>query len=260
MTIRLEEGAGDGREEAYACLDALDDAPRESHASLALKAIRADPTLVDAYLAAADAAPRGSIEAVTAWLAAREIARRDAGARIQADAGRLWSNVFGRPYMRACAGYAACCFDRREFDEAIAQCKQLLILDDGDPMEAAPLLGACLLRAGDKSGFEAFREQRQQDGRTAWLYIDAFHAATSALQARTCNARIDRAIRSNRHVPTCLWSQPVEAGRIPYAAPGDGNEALFVSASSPATLWRNHPAALRVLLRRAAGIVETLAD
>lgn len=118
--IVLEGDPQDAREEAYACLDALDAAPRSERSALALEAIRADPTLIDGYLAAADVSPPGTVEAATAWLAARELARREAGVRLDADLGILWSNLHARPYLRACAGYAACCFDRREYDAAIA--------------------------------------------------------------------------------------------------------------------------------------------
>lgn len=248
--IVLEGDPQDAREEAYACLDALDAAPRSERSALALEAIRADPTLIDGYLAAADVSPPGTVEAATAWLAARELARREAGVRLDADLGILWSNLHARPYLRACAGYAACCFDRREYDAAIAQCRRLLILDVSDPLETAPLLGASLLLASDLPGFEALREHCADDDRPQWLYVDAFHAATSKLPARVRNLRIDRAIKSNRYVPGCFISAPSDADGIEYYAPGSGEEALVIGASRPGRLWRLQPGAMGVLVRR----------
>ena len=54
----LEGDPEEAREAAYACLDAMDAAPPGDRPALALKAIRADPTLLDGYLAAADVAPQ----------------------------------------------------------------------------------------------------------------------------------------------------------------------------------------------------------
>ncbi|GEM_PF-1138211 len=246
----LEGDPEEARDAAYACLDAMDAAPPSERPALALKAIRADATLLDGYLAAADVAPPGTTEAATAWLAARELARREAGARLDADHGVLWSNLHARPYLRACAGYAACCFDRREYEAAIAQCRRLLILDAFDPLEAAPLLGACLILAGDLAGFEALRAHCADDDRPQWLYVDAFHAATTRLPARVRNARIDRAIKSNRYVPGGLLSAPSDADGVEYYAPGSGEEALVIVASRPGRLWRMRPGALGVLTRR----------
>ncbi|RZJ47372.1 MAG: hypothetical protein EON87_01155 [Brevundimonas sp.] len=247
----LDDGAEEVREKAYAFLDALDETPRHARMALAVQAIRTDPTLTDAYLAAADTAPRGSLESATLWLAASELARRDAGQRIEMDAGSLWSSLHGRPYMRACAGYADCCFDRHDFGDAIAQCKRLLALDPADPLEAAPLLGASLLRSGDRAGFEAFRDHHGEDPRPAWLYVDAFYAASAKIPAKLRNALLDRAITSNQHVPIALVSAPIDLDRIAHYTPGSGDEALVIGASRPALLWRNHPTALRALLRRA---------
>ena len=248
--IVFEGDAQEAREEAYACLDALDAAPRGDRPVLVLKAIRADPTLIDGYLAAADEAPQGTTEAAIAWLAARELARREAGARLDADLGALWSNLHARPYLRACAGYAACCFDRREYDAAIAQCRRLLILDAFDPLEAAPLLGASLLLAGDRFGYEALREQSADDDRPQWLYVDAFHAATTKLPAPVRNSRLDRAIKSNRYVPGCLISAQPDTEGIEHYAPGSDEEALVIGASRPGRLWRTRPEAVSVLIRR----------
>lgn len=253
--IRVEGGADEAREEAYACLDAFDAAPADSRSRLALQAIRADATLIDAYLAAAEAGPAGAAETTALWLAARELGRLEPGARLQTDIGSLWSSLHGRSYMRACAGYAACCFDRHEFDEAIAQCKRLLALDTADPMEAAPLLGACLLGSGDSAGFEAFREHRAGDASASWLYVDAFHAADAKLPARERNAWLDRALASNRFVPPCLASAPVELTDMAgYTT--DGAKALAIAASRPGRLWRWWPTTLAVLLRRARALGE----
>jgi len=254
--IVLEGDPQDAREEAYAWLDALDAAPRNERTELALKAIRADPTLIDGYLAAADVSPPGTAQAATAWLAARELARREAGVRLDTDLGELWGNLNARPYLRACAGYAACCFDRREYDAAIAQCRRLLILDACDPLEAAPLLGASLLLAGELAGFEALRAHCADDDRPQWLYVDAFHAATNRMPARVRNSRIDRAVQSNRWVPRCLVSAPSDAEGIEHYAPGSGEEAIVIGVSRPGRLWRMDPRALGVLVRRTDALAE----
>jgi len=242
------------RQEANDILDAFEIAPRSEWQGLALAAIRADPTQVDGYLAAADSLPQGSTEAATAWLAAQELARLEAGGRLEADKGHLWSSLHARAYLRASAGYAACCFDRREFEAAIAQCRRLLILDIEDHLHVAPLLGISLLWSGDLAGFEALRNDCEADWRPQWLYVDAFHAATAKLPARDRNPRIDRAIFSNRYVPEYLLSAETNADGIDHYAPGSGEEALAIGASRTGRLWRSRPAALRVLAGRVGAI------
>ena len=104
----------DAREFACALLEEVDLAPPRERLALAIQAIRAAPSLSDSYSAAAAAMRQSSPEALAAWLAAREITRRDAGDRIESDAGRLGDNLYARPYLRACVGYALCAPCRAE--------------------------------------------------------------------------------------------------------------------------------------------------
>lgn len=121
-----EEDEIEARQEAYALLDAMELTPPRERLALAIQAIRADPTLSDGYAAAAFAMPQNSRPALAAWLAAKEIARRDAGVSLERDAGQLWSVMQVRPYLRASVGYALCALENGDHDEAIAQLNQLL--------------------------------------------------------------------------------------------------------------------------------------
>jgi len=236
------------RESAYEILDAIGAAPEELRLDLALAAARIAPSLSDAYAAVARSLSQGTREAAAAWLAARELARRDAGARLEVDAGQLWYVSFGREYLRACLGYALCCVERAEYDEAIAQFTRLLALDADDHLQVRHALAPVLLLAGRFAEFDRFREGMADVTDTYWVYVVAYHAIAVRVPAAERKRLLKRALAANPHVPTfLLGSEALEAERVEYFSPGATDEAYAFAASLGGRLWRLNPIALRYL-------------
>ncbi|KQV64068.1 hypothetical protein [Caulobacter sp. Root343] len=240
------------REAAYAILDFIEPSSPDALAK-ALEALRIAPELSEAHAAAAAAMRQDSVEAAIAWSAAREIARRDLGARIETDAGDLWFVSFGREFLRAGFGYAFCCLARREHGEAVAQLTRLLALDPADHLGARYVLGPALLGGGRLTEFEGFRQGMADEERADWLYADALHAIVAKTPAAERKRRLSRAVHSNGHVLNFLLSAaPLNPHLITYSAAGSVEEAYALAASPLGALWIGNGAALRQLARLGA--------
>lgn len=242
----------DAREEAYEALDALDRAPPRERLGLSIRAVRIDPTLTEAYVAAAAAFRQDTPEALAVWLAAREIARRDAGAILIHDAGRVGDSAQARPYLYACHGYALCALENGDVDEAVAQLTRLLALDATDRVAARYSLGPALLLDRRFGAFGAFRETQADEESAFWLYADAYHAVASKAGASVRKSRLKAALTANAHVPGfLLLDEPHRQEPADYAQRGSPEEAHALVCSIVGRLWRSDTAALTALMRAA---------
>lgn len=240
----------DAREFACALLEEVDLAPPRERLALAIQAIRAAPSLSDSYSAAAAAMRQSSPEALAAWLAAREITRRDAGDRIESDAGRLGDNLYARPYLRACVGYALCALENGEHDEALAQLRQVLALDVDDRIGARYALATALLIAGRFEDFTALRTTQTEDTTAFWLYADAYHALAAKAPITDRKTRLARALASNAHAPLLFALDEQQLGEPADSfAPGGFEEARALACSLTGRLWRRDHVALQALLK-----------
>jgi tetratricopeptide (TPR) repeat protein len=243
----------EAREEAYALLDAMELAQPHERLALAIRAVRADPTLSDGYAAAASAMAQDSLPALAAWLAAKEITRRDAGVSLERDAGQLWSVMQARPYLRASVGHALCALENGDHDEAIAQLNQLLVLDTDDRIGARYALGPALLLDGRHDAFATFRLTQTADEMAEWLYADAYHAVATKAPVAERRARLKRALARNAHVPFFLTAEDaLQNEPADSYAPGSSEEAHAIACSITGRLWRNDRIALQALFKARA--------
>lgn len=243
----------EAREEAYALLDSMELAPPRERLALAIQAVKTDPTLSDGYAAAASAMPQDSRPALAAWLAAKEIARRDAGVSLERDAGQLWSVMQARPYLKTSAGYALCALENGDHDDAIAQLNQLLVLDADDRIGARYALGPALLLAGRHDAFAAFRLTQVADEMADWLYADAYHAVATRAPVAERRTRLKRALAGNAHVPFFLTAEDALRNEPADSyAPGSPEEAHALACSITGRLWRNDRIALEALFKARA--------
>jgi tetratricopeptide (TPR) repeat protein len=238
------------REQAEALIDEAWEAGPEKVRGLALRAVRLAPDLGEAYALAASAMPRGTDEALVAWHAARQFGKRELGFRLEQDRGALWLNLHARPYLRACLGYAHCCADRGDHEEAITAYRELLMLDERDALGVRYALAAILLKADRRIEFEAYRGTMEGDHTAFWLYVDAYSALDDP---KRVGKRLAAAIRSNPHVPNCLLSRKPLRTAPTAVTRGGEDEAQAFAASYGGDLWRNNPAALSRLARQPLG-------
>lgn len=166
------------------------------------------------------------------------------------EAGHFWGLIETRPYMRARLGLAECLDVSGATDEAIGHYRELLRLNPDDNQAVHQPLFECLLEAGRDEEAQALIDQFKDDERPEWLFAAALVAFRREGDSTGARARLDVALRSNRHVAAFLTGER-EIGHVPMTyRPGSVDEAV-ICADWLIALWGATPGAVDWLEARA---------
>ncbi|MCX5759056.1 MAG: hypothetical protein NTU83_11220 [Candidatus Hydrogenedentes bacterium] len=140
------------------------DSDLDEMAALARKALALDPDNADAgtFIATYACNDLGEIAARLRDVVAR--AERVLGPDIQENMGCLWTNALARPYMRTRYTLMSTLRHAQRWDEAIAEAKAMLELNEDDEQEVGTVLLGLYLASGDtRAARGIMKEYIEQD-------------------------------------------------------------------------------------------------
>lgn len=210
--------------------------------SLIRQALDLWPDYVDAHIELAELANTLG-DAETHWQHAVEAGRRHLG--LDSDPGReikFWLDPETRPYMRALAGLVNINERLRNFEAALAGCRELLLLDPDDHQGQRFVL-LRLLMSFDRDDEAASLIERYPDDMADTLYTSALLNFRRHGRGDTADRALKKALRNNRHVSQYLLGQvPLPSIELMPFSPGDEMEAINY-ASAFLNAWRRTPKA-----------------
>ena len=116
------------------------------------------------------------------------------------EAGRFWSLVEARPYMRARLGLALVLEALGRRDEAMAHYRELLRLNPNDNQGVRDLVLPALLTAGHDDEAAALLDRYADDATAVWRYGHALVTFRREGDSAVARARLRGALRANRRV------------------------------------------------------------
>jgi tetratricopeptide (TPR) repeat protein len=171
-------------------------------------------------------------------------------------AGHFWGLVEARPYMRARRALAEALEGEGLADDALAHYRELIRLNPNDNQGVRYLLLRLLLEEQQDEEARALLDQFVVDESATWLYAQALVAFR--LEGKDADARLDRAIADNPHVPPFLTGEKELPALPAYYRPGSKEEAA-IAADTLQDAWVDTNAAIfwlntrRRLLKKSGG-------
>lgn len=233
-------------EEAQAVMyDAWDAHAPKQRIRLARKALSISEDCADAYVLLAEESARSIEEAKELYASGVQAGERALEEEAFAEyEGHFWGVTKTRPYMRARAGLAACCWGLDQREEAIAHYREMLRLNPGDNQGIRYTLLTCLLEEGqDKEAAELLRAYKD-DAAAMWLYTEALLIFKKEGASRKADKHLSEALAFNPHVPDYLLGRRRMPRQLPqYMGFGDETEAAHYVAEA-GHLWMRQEGAL----------------
>ncbi|HEY2589332.1 MAG TPA: tetratricopeptide repeat protein [Tepidisphaeraceae bacterium] len=224
-------------ERAIALVDEAFEARGRRQVQLAREALKLDPNCVDALLLLADRA--GDAEsALPLFQQAMEAGERQLGPQLfEQEAGNFWGILETRPYMRARQQVAVNLMELGRYDEAAGHLRELLRLSPGDNQGNRYLLIHALMEENHLDEVDDLlnRSEYKDEESAEWAFSRALLAFRKDPDSPEAEARLDQAMRINRHVaPLLIGRAPMPAGAPPSYSPGSEDEAvLYVDEAAP---------------------------
>lgn len=228
----------------------------EDGTRLAEEALAVDADCVDAYLFLAMAnadRPEKVMEFAFAALRAGDQAVEDGSDA--ADEGHLWSHLPARPYLRARAFLARYVWGLGGRVMATTLADGSLELDGDDALGLRYLLLSWYLNMGEEMLTRDLLVTYKSDRSACLLYGDVLLTFWDRGDDRTTKARLNKALKANRHVPDFLLGPPpdeIAVREIHAYAPGSEEEA-FICAHLLQAPWERDLEAMEWLEDATAG-------
>ncbi|MCI0701641.1 MAG: hypothetical protein L0241_11215 [Planctomycetia bacterium] len=207
--------------------EAFDEPNPARRVELAHEALRLSPDCADAHVLLAEDAPtrKQMIAHYERGVAAGE---RALGPDAFRDGvGHFWGILETRPYMRARFGLAHALWTTAKRDEAVRHLQDMLRLNPGDNQGVRYTLAGWLLFLDRDTDLAQLLEQYPDEGSAAWDYTKALLAFRQHGDTPDTRKLLQRAIKTNRHVPAYLLGTKFPPAAQPdYISPGDESEAL----------------------------------
>jgi tetratricopeptide (TPR) repeat protein len=220
---------------------------------LARKALETSPDCADAYVILAEEDARDRRQALELYRKGMEAAERALDpALFRESAGRFWSVMETRPYMRARLGLAECLWEAGRREEALGHLRELLRLNPSDNQGVRYILAQVLLETGADEELGELLERFRGDASPQILYSHALWMFRREGRGRMADELLERAVRANPHVPGYLLKRrkpPREAPRS--AGPGSEEEAAAYAMGASES-WRKTLGASEWLAEKAS--------
>ena len=218
---------------------------RRERVALAKQALEVCSDCADAYVLLAEESANSYEKARQYYTEGVKAAERAIGQeRFRSWAGGFWGVLETRPYMRARAGLAVCCWEAGDREEAMEHAWALLKLNPNDNQGIRYLLANWLLAERCEADLKKLFRQYRNDPTAAWLFNRALWAFKSEGPGRKAATAVKEAIAANPHVLSFLLGLvPVpKHGPDRYAMGSEEEAAAY--ASDALSNWRNAPYAL----------------
>ncbi|MCC7015581.1 MAG: tetratricopeptide repeat protein [Rhodospirillales bacterium] len=208
--------------------EAWEAATHQQRVALARKALAVSPRCADAYVLLAQETARTVDEALDLYRQGVEAGERALGkATFKKDAEHFWGVLETRPYMRARHGLAQALWAKGRRDETVDHYRDMLRLNPNDNQGLRYPLLNCLLELGRDADAAEILQQYKDDGTAAWAYSEALLSFRREGDAKASRAALDRAVKTNAHVPAYLCGRK----KLPRVLPaligiGDEDEAV----------------------------------
>lgn len=202
-----------------------EDGPR-----LAEEALTLDPDCVDAHLFLAMTTAERPEQAMKHAFTAIETGARMVELETEAaEKGHLWSHLPARPYLRARAFLARYVWGLGGRIMATTLARDTLELDGDDALGLRYLLLSWYLDMGEEMLTRELLERFKGERSTFMLYGDALLTFWDRGEDRTTTARLNKALKANRHVPgLLLGTEQADISVLAIDAYAAGSEAEAV--------------------------------
>lgn len=207
--------------------EAFDEPNPARRLELAHEALRICPDCADAHVLLAEHAPTRK-QALAHYERAVAAGERALGAGAFRDwVGHFWGVLETRPYMRARLGLAHALRTAAKRDEAVGHLQDMLRLNPNDNQGVRYTLAGFLLFLDRDTDLAQLLDQYRDEQSAAWDYTRALLAFRRHGDTPDTRKLLQRAIKTNRHVPAYLLGTKLSPAALPdYYRPGDESEAL----------------------------------
>jgi tetratricopeptide (TPR) repeat protein len=194
---------------------------------LAHEALRLCPDCADAHVLLAEHAPTRK-QALAHYERGVAAGERALGPGAFHDwVGHFWGVLETRPYMRARLGLALALWTAARRDQAVGLLHEMLRLNPNDNQGVRYTLACFLLVLDRDTELAQLLDQYPDEGSAAWDYTRALLAFRQHGDTSDTRKLLQRAIKTNRHVPAyLLGTKFLPAAPPDYHSPGDESEAL----------------------------------
>ena len=247
-----KEAAHQAQELIY---DAWEESRKTVRIRLAQKAISIYPDCADAYNLLAEDVAKSLEEAREYYENGMAAGRRALGEKIfKEDSGHFWGMIETRPYMRSRAGLMQCLWDLGQFDDAIAQAKEMLKLNINDNQGIRYILIAYLATTGRYDELDNFMNKGDYNGdcMAEWLYTKALLSFVKNGASKKAEKELAAALQRNAHVPKYLTGKKPIPRVLPDSIMVGGEDEAFCYAGANINAWKKAQGALDWLKAQAA--------
>lgn len=192
------------KEKAFDLIIEAEDASTVKGIKLAKKALELDPECVDAYNYLANTAENID-DAMHLFQKGMLIGRKALGEKFfEENSGHFWGIHESRPFMRAKEGYAQTLIVKSDYDAAIREFKEMLVLNPHDNQGVRFLLAPLLLRRNYWQDYDELHKNYEDDVSAAWVYNRALYLYLKFGSVARTVAALRKAIDTNPYVVELL--------------------------------------------------------
>jgi tetratricopeptide (TPR) repeat protein len=233
----LDDKMASGELPPSAALDPLDEAQSLIYEAwnsedvvkveLAHRALDLSPDCADAYIILAEEDADSVETAMGLYRKAVEAAKRALDPSLfAASAGKFWSIMETRPYMRARLGLAETLWELGKKDEALQHLRDLLRLNPSDDQGVRYILVQCLLESGADEELGALLDRYAEDTSPVITFSRSLWLFRRNGPGPAADAALAEAMEANPHVASFLLKRKKLSKRVHTASrPGSEEEA-----------------------------------
>ncbi|HCG77115.1 MAG: hypothetical protein COZ37_06735 [bacterium (Candidatus Ratteibacteria) CG_4_10_14_3_um_filter_41_18] len=236
--------------------EAWDTDDAKERIKLAREALSISPDCADAYVLLAEEEAETLEEAKEFYQKGVEAGERALGEKtFDEDRGHFWGVTETRPYMRARAGLAQCLYEMGEYDEAIAQYREMLELNPNDNQGIRYVLACYLAELGRYNELEEHLNSKEykDDCAPDWLYTKALLSFVRDGDSAQSRAKFKAAAKWNPYVPEYITGKRSIPRILPDTVRVGGEDEAMCYAADSLSAWRRVPGAIE-WLKEQAGI------
>ncbi len=169
---------------------------------------------------------------------------RALGAEFQNLVGHFWGVLETRPYMRAKEGAARALWQMNRLDEALAQYREMLVLNPNDNQGVRDVLVDLLLHVERWAELETLLKQYKDDWSVVWRYTTALNEFRKQGASAQANQALEQAFEENPHVPAYLTGETRVPKQIPDRIEWGGESEAQYYAGAHLNYWRRQSGAV----------------
>lgn len=219
--------------------DAWDSPSHAERVRLAMRALELHADSPDAYVILAQEVADDVKEMREYFYKGMKAGERDLGPEFfEENEGHFWGIIETRPYMRAKQGYAECCWEMGDYEEALGHYREMLRLNPGDNQGIRYDLLRGLLELRQYEEAEQLLDKYPEDfGNMAYNCVLIAYAKNGL--TKQVDELLEEALAANPHVPAYLLGiKPLPEERPEYIGLGDEREAIDYAFDHMALWWR----------------------